>query len=186
MRISGKIVKWNEARGFGFIAADTGGPEVFVHISELKGRGGKPHVGERLSFEIAVDGAGRKKAVSIQRQRPNKTAQRRNNEEERISVVGVTTIALILIVVAALSYDYFKRRHPAATHITDEDASGRVTTVPASPDGRFKCDGRQHCSQMSSCDEARFFLRHCPEPKMDGDGDGEPCEETLCTSFLSR
>lgn len=40
----------------------------------------------------------------------------------------------------------------------------------------FKCDGRQHCSQMKSYDEAKYFIRHCPNTKMDGDGDGIPCE----------
>ncbi|MDT0596680.1 excalibur calcium-binding domain-containing protein [Aestuariibacter sp. P117] len=40
----------------------------------------------------------------------------------------------------------------------------------------FKCDGRQHCSEMTSLEEARFFLKHCPDTKMDGDNDGEPCE----------
>lgn len=40
----------------------------------------------------------------------------------------------------------------------------------------FRCDGRQHCSQMSSYNEALFFLRNCPNTKMDGDGDGIPCE----------
>ena len=40
----------------------------------------------------------------------------------------------------------------------------------------FSCDGRQHCSQMRSYDEAAFFLRNCPNTKMDGDGDGIPCE----------
>ena len=40
----------------------------------------------------------------------------------------------------------------------------------------FKCDGRQHCSQMNSRAEAEFFVRNCPNTKMDGDHDGEPCE----------
>lgn len=50
---------------------------------------------------------------------------------------------------------------------------------PAAPERRaakFACDGRQHCSQMRSREEAQFFLTHCPDPKMDGDGDGEACE----------
>ncbi|MDF3883094.1 excalibur calcium-binding domain-containing protein [Cupriavidus basilensis] len=34
----------------------------------------------------------------------------------------------------------------------------------------------QHCSQMTSCEEARFYLRSCPGVKIDGDGDGIPCE----------
>lgn len=40
----------------------------------------------------------------------------------------------------------------------------------------FKCDGRKHCSQMHSYDEALFFLKNCPGTKMDGDHDGIPCE----------
>jgi hypothetical protein len=40
----------------------------------------------------------------------------------------------------------------------------------------FRCDGRQHCSQMTSYDEAVFFIKNCPDTIMDGDGDGVPCE----------
>ncbi|EPF21158.1 MAG: excalibur calcium-binding domain-containing protein [Microcystis aeruginosa Ma_MB_F_20061100_S19] len=45
---------------------------------------------------------------------------------------------------------------------------------------KFRCDGRTHCSQMTSCAEATFFLRNCPNVKMDGDGDGVPCESQWC------
>jgi len=41
---------------------------------------------------------------------------------------------------------------------------------------KFKCDGRQYCSQMTSCEEAIFFIKNCPNTKMDGDNDGKPCE----------
>lgn len=40
----------------------------------------------------------------------------------------------------------------------------------------FRCDGREYCSQMSSREEAFFFIRNCPNTKMDGDNDGQPCE----------
>lgn len=43
-----------------------------------------------------------------------------------------------------------------------------------------RCDGRTYCSQMTSCAEARYFLANCPNTKMDGDHDGEPCEEQWC------
>lgn len=46
--------------------------------------------------------------------------------------------------------------------------------MPAKPG--FQCDGRQHCSEMTSKDEAQFFLENCPDTKMDGDNDGEACE----------
>lgn len=48
--------------------------------------------------------------------------------------------------------------------------------APESVIHNFRCDGRQYCSQMTSLEEAEFFLRNCPDPKMDGDRDGIPCE----------
>jgi hypothetical protein len=44
----------------------------------------------------------------------------------------------------------------------------------------YTCDGRTRCSQMTSCDEAMYFLRHCPDVQMDGGGDGVPCESQWC------
>ena len=46
---------------------------------------------------------------------------------------------------------------------------------------RFNCDGRTFCSQMTSCEEAKFFLNNCPNTKMDGNNDGVPCEEQWCS-----
>ena len=74
----------------------------------------------------------------------------------------------------------------SVTQMNDEDeATSRrknrktpyVQSKPKSEALNFVCDGRQHCSQMRSCDEARFFIRNCPNTKMDGDGDGKPCEQ---------
>lgn len=50
----------------------------------------------------------------------------------------------------------------------------------ASNKTQYRCDSRTHCSQMTSCDEAKFFLGNCPGVKMDGDGDGVPCEKQWC------
>ena len=46
----------------------------------------------------------------------------------------------------------------------------------------FRCDGRTRCQQLTSCAEARYFLAHCPGVKIDGDGDGIPCEDHLCAA----
>jgi hypothetical protein len=44
----------------------------------------------------------------------------------------------------------------------------------------YTCDGRTHCSQMTSCEEATFFLKNCPGTQMDGNRDGVPCEQQWC------
>ena len=54
---------------------------------------------------------------------------------------------------------------------------GHRKSAPASNNPKnYQCDGRQHCSQMSSYDEAKYFIENCPNTKMDGDNDGIPCE----------
>ncbi|KAA0929662.1 excalibur calcium-binding domain-containing protein [Psychrobacter sp. ANT_H56B] len=40
--------------------------------------------------------------------------------------------------------------------------------------------GRKHCSQITSCAEATYFIQHCPNTKMDGNNDGIPCEKQWC------
>lgn len=41
------------------------------------------------------------------------------------------------------------------------------------------CGAKRHCSEMTSCAEARFYLRQCGIRALDGDHDGIPCE-SLC------
>lgn len=51
---------------------------------------------------------------------------------------------------------------------------------PVATAATFECDGRTRCSQMTSCAEAEYFLRNCPNTQMDGNNDGEPCERQWC------
>ncbi|MGY1410763.1 excalibur calcium-binding domain-containing protein [Luteimonas sp. A611] len=55
-----------------------------------------------------------------------------------------------------------------------------TSNLPVAAAATFQCDGRTHCSQMTSCAEAEYFLRNCPNTKMDGNNDGEPCEQQWC------
>jgi hypothetical protein len=65
--------------------------------------------------------------------------------------------------------------------VASPSAAPATPAAPAAlPAGSFRCDGRTHCSQMNSCAEAKYFLRNCPDVKMDGDLDGIPCEDQWC------
>lgn len=55
-----------------------------------------------------------------------------------------------------------------------------TTPLPASPSTGYRCDHRRYCSQMTSCEEAYYFLNNCPGTQMDGNHDGVPCEMQWC------
>ena len=68
---------------------------------------------------------------------------------------------------------------PPPVEITTPEPQEFVASEPSSS-VPYRCDGRTRCSQMTSCDEAKFFLRTCPGTQMDGDSDGIPCEQQWC------
>ncbi len=61
-----------------------------------------------------------------------------------------------------------------------ESSAPYTLTAAQSPSATFSCDARKYCSQMTSCQEATYFLKNCPGVKMDGDNDGVPCEQQWC------
>lgn len=95
-------------------------------------------------------------------------------------------LVTIGILVALTLYAFRQHRdHPSppepasATEPGQPAAQSTADLLPESP-AAFRCDGRTRCSQMTSCEEATYFLRHCPGVEMDGDRDGEPCERQWC------
>ena len=46
----------------------------------------------------------------------------------------------------------------------------------------FECLGKVDCSEMSSCEEAKYYMLNCPDTRLDPDGDGVPCESSVCAN----
>jgi CspA family cold shock protein len=65
---AGTLKMWKADRGFGFLADDAGGPDVFLHINDLKTAGIDPdqiRVGDRFTFDITSTRDGKTKASNI-------------------------------------------------------------------------------------------------------------------------
>ncbi len=60
-------VKWfNPTKGYGFIAPDTGGKDVFVHISAVQKAGLRTlNEGQKLDFDVEQQQNGRTAAVNL-------------------------------------------------------------------------------------------------------------------------
>lgn len=193
MPLTGTLRTWDDARGFGFIAPTHGGPQVFVHISAFPGDGTRPTVGERLSYELGRGRDGKPQAVKVVRQAIGRSDGARKPSGRpaaapRTSVANwIGWLAVLGVVGAAVAYGYQR--------IAESQHRRTLASQPAAPLGvkartgayrPFECDGRTHCSQMTSCAEATWFINHCPGTRMDSDNDGVPCEQQRCTGAFGN
>lgn len=192
----GLLKSWKTDKGFGFIKSDTLEHDTFIHISALKHMSRKPKVGDTIYFEVATQPDGKTKAINCRiegvaelkspyqkhTQQPHRIAKS-NFASSFLGKVASISIIAVLGFIAVNKYNHYKTNEKFNKHtpvITNADlatfdAQYPKIVIPKNTHN-FTCDGRQHCSQMTSRAEAVFFINNCPNTKMDGDGDGDPCE----------
>ncbi|GAB3004754.1 cold shock domain-containing protein [Mycobacterium bourgelatii] len=59
VRHVGKVVRFDEVRGYGFVAPDIGGDDVFLHVNDLEVDKRKVKPGVQVSFEIEEGNRGK-------------------------------------------------------------------------------------------------------------------------------
>ena len=112
------------------------------------------------------------------------TTNRRHASNDRSIFSSLVKLVLLCMVGIGGFYLY---QHYHKNKVLDELSTPVYSTNHSEPvadsiniskisNAKFSCDGRKYCSQMNSLEEARFFVKNCPDTKMDGDNDGEPCE----------
>ena len=183
----GKIKTYNEERGFGFIEIEGEVKDLFFHIKDFPNKNVPPKVGESLKFRKVQD-AGKFKADNIVRldlktetprhtpqsralENKPRTTQRKQSQEKKSSFS--TYIGLLIMI--GLAYAVYNKYQDWQSSKIQPVEVQRIVEEPQVQQN-FSCDGRQHCSQMGSYEEALYFLKNCPNTKMDCDGDGIPCE----------
>ncbi|MDX8130377.1 excalibur calcium-binding domain-containing protein [Methylomonas sp. OY6] len=189
----GKLVRWIDDKGFGFIKPESGGADIFIHISALKAMSRPPIVGDIIFYETSLDDKGKLRAINAKiegvaqvltvapidrkpKTQKSSTPQQRpprshNTYRPPHKKSGYRFIPVLLVVAAVSIISKFGNQNVT---------SGQPVlpiAVPPKPAQHFQCSGKVHCSEMTSYEEAEFYLQNCPGTKMDGDNDGIPCEQ---------
>lgn len=63
-RFKGKLIQWDDERGFGFIAPESGGSRIFVHIRAIRNASRRPAADDVLLFDIETQADGRLRATN--------------------------------------------------------------------------------------------------------------------------
>jgi cold shock CspA family protein len=184
------LIRWNDAKGFGFIPVQDRGRDIFVPISAFKKMAERrPRMGDTVYFDLHRDNRGKLRAVNAGimgvtlppvHHRPVKPAIAKGGYtggvRRWVSRRLTSSVLLLGDVFAYHRYQvYTGRLQNGPVHKTE------VTQRPADSDTtRYSCRGKVYCSGMRSCEEAILYLRNCPGTKMDGDRDGIPCVRQWC------
>lgn len=174
--LRGRLERWDDAKGFGFIKPDDGRRNIFIHISALKKMNRRPVTGDIIHYQIHTDNNGKDRAVNasivgVPEIAPTNRARRRHNPQRKGASFLSRILPIVVIMGAWQIYDHLTDNN----HRPETDPAAAVVE-PFAETPAFECRGKVYCSEMSSCEEAEFYLRNCPGTKMDGDNDGIPCE----------
>jgi hypothetical protein len=142
----------------------------------------RPKVGDVITYQIHTDNDRKKRAVNAKIEGVAEVRQRPVRKNVKIQNNGgwfsrVITIVLLLSL-GSLAYNKF-----VASNKLHEGNTTSESSYAAKEENRtnYRCAGKVYCSEMTSCEEAEFYQRNCPGTKMDGDGDGIPCESQWCS-----
>lgn len=90
-KLEGRLVRWNDDRGFGFIQVAGQKRDVFLHISQLGNLPRRPQVGDMVDFKLGMDGQDRPRAERAHIQglaQPGSTISSRQRRQRSYEIQG--------------------------------------------------------------------------------------------------
>jgi uncharacterized membrane protein YsdA (DUF1294 family)/cold shock CspA family protein len=100
MRRQGKIAKWDDERGFGFISTAEAGDSVFVHISSFSRGDRRPSLNEAVSYTPGFDRQGRPRACDV-RFMVGASSQRSSRQLSRLGILAALSFAVSFLIILA-------------------------------------------------------------------------------------
>ena len=189
MRQQGRISDWKDGRGFGFITPQGGGTPIFVHVSAFDRSQVRPLLNAEVTYDVQIDQKKGPRAVNVSyvgggktvsRPSSRATASPNHRPREHHQTAGRSwrnTILASVVLLGLGGYAWQQVSTKDAFHEPESFESESPTAVTSANNVAFVCEGKQHCSEMRSCEEAQFYVANCPNTMMDGDGDGRACED---------
>ena len=206
----GKIVRWHDDKGFGFVKSDDLDKDVFVHISAFPPNSLRPKVGDDVVFQVGntpkglqvtraryqnqlndnVSTNAQKGNLYLELERDDNVSQRKDSNVSFTKKTykqsklpnnkpkGLFSSLFCLLAIACLIYYGYQNLSNRSEYTNSQVSKQTLPSIEQKSvsNTNFKCDGRQHCSQMNCREEAEWFSQNCPDTKMDGDKDGDVCE----------
>jgi uncharacterized membrane protein YsdA (DUF1294 family)/cold shock CspA family protein len=97
MRDKGKLVTWNDEKGYGFIAPFSGAAQVFIHARAFGNRTRRPELNDVVTYTLSKDKQGRPRAMNA----ALAGANRPPGAERRGSAWDILIAAIFLSAVSA-------------------------------------------------------------------------------------
>lgn len=144
----GKIIEWDDARGFGFIRSHGDERRLFFHIRDYRRSGRRPEVGEFVRFQVSRQADGRWCAQDVDR-----VAQRRRGAVRRaVSAdaprVGWIAVAMLIVGYAVLlAWSLAMGRMPGAV-VAAMPVLSVITWLVYAADKRAARSRRQRVPEM--------------------------------------
>ena len=95
MRDKGKLISWNDDKGYGFIAPFSGAAQVFIHVKAFGNRSRRPKINDIVTYTVSSDKQGRPRAANavLAGTRPPPRAERMSSTP----AILVASIFLMLV-----------------------------------------------------------------------------------------
>ena len=92
----GKITKWSDEKGFGFITPNSGGKSVFIHINDFSKRHKRPIEGLSVTYDLAKDKRGRACAVNVSPKRGHKEVTQAGRQKVSALILSGAFMCLVI------------------------------------------------------------------------------------------